>query len=59
MTAATDRYLIERMDDGTVNLCESQGGAWVTICRDISPEMAARRGFNLDAPSVRRVFAAS
>lgn len=56
MTAAIDNYLIERMNDGRVNLCESQGEAWITIRRDITPEVAKGYGFNLDAPAVRDVF---
>jgi hypothetical protein len=54
-TAATANYLIERIGP-RVDLCESQGDAWVTIRRNISRATAARYGFNLDAPAVRKVF---
>jgi hypothetical protein len=54
-TAATDRYLIEAVD-GRVDLCESQGGSWVTIRCGISREMARRHGFSLDSPAVQAVF---
>ena len=63
-TAATERYLIEseaptRTRRGRVNLCESQGDSWVVVERDIAPNDAQRRGFNLDAPAVQRVFEAA
>jgi hypothetical protein len=58
MTAATERYLIEAVQ-GRVDLCEQQGGTWITIRRNITPEIAARFGLNLDAPAVRKVFAAA
>lgn len=58
MTAATERFLIEAVA-GRVDLCEQKGGAWVTIRRDISTDMARHHGFNLDAPAVRAVFTAS
>lgn len=58
MTAATDRYLIEATE-GRVDLCESRGGAWVTIRRDIDERTARDRGFNLDAPAVQKVFEAA
>lgn len=55
MTAGTANYLIES-DAGRVDLCESQGGQWITIQRDVSTAEAARFGFNLDSPAVRAVF---
>lgn len=55
-TAATTNYLIERMSDSTVNLCESQGDQWITIARDVDESIATRHGFNLDAPAVQQVF---
>ena len=56
-TAAITNYLIERKADGTVNLCESQGGQWITIRLNISTITAERFGFNLEAPAVQEVFA--
>lgn len=54
-TAATENYLIERKR-GKVDLCESRGGAWKTIRRNINEETAAHYGFNLSSPAVREVF---
>ena len=56
MTTATANYLIES-HPGRVDLCESQGDAWITIERDITTERAESAGFNLDSPAVLRVFA--
>ena len=53
-TAATDRYLIERDGSSQVNLCERIGGRWVTICGDITIDMAESRGFK--ATQIMYVF---
>lgn len=53
--AAIANYLIERVGE-RVDLCELQGGAWITIRRGISRATAERFGFNLAAPGVRAVF---
>lgn len=55
MTAATATRLIESTQ-GRVDLCENQGGQWVTVERDITTALARRAGFNLDSAAVRAVF---
>jgi len=55
MTAAITNYLIESVG-GRVDLCESQGGSWVTIRRGISRRTAERFGFNLNSNQVEKVF---
>ena len=56
MTAATATHLIES-NEGGIDLCESQGGAWVTIKRDVDSTTLLRYGFNLDSPAVQAVLA--
>lgn len=56
-TAATERYLIERVGKNRVDLCESQGDQWVAIRSRIDHATAERYGFNPDSPPVKKVFA--
>jgi len=59
-TAATATHLIEAVMVGgrvkRVDLCESQGGQWVTIRHGITQQDASAFGFNLAAPAVLAVF---
>ena len=56
MTVAITNYLLERVRN-RVDLCELQGGQWITIRSRVSRSDAARYGFNLECPAVQRIFA--
>jgi hypothetical protein len=46
-----------QMVKGVVNLYEDRDGHWTKIARDITPDIAAERGFT--TASIRRVFGLS
>jgi hypothetical protein len=55
-SAALANWMIERVGADRVDLCESQGGQWITARKRITFRTAERFGFNPDAPAVLRVF---
>ena len=55
-TAAVANYLLERKNAKQVDVCESQGGEWITIRPDIRLSRVEYFGFDAESEAVKAVF---